>query len=178
MYYWHALPADWESMKYLDFLPARQSLIAGVIQEAFDTLSSPALPTEEAAELPAPPTSLFDAALADLPKSIRPFFRELLEEPLRPPGDLLADTAAYLERLEDEKGTVATLDIETARYVADRCSRLVEQLGSSPTEEAHALVQAAVTYFVNEDDADHDIETEAGLLDDKLVAEKVEALVG
>jgi hypothetical protein len=38
MYYWHALPEGWEYMEYNAFLTQRRSLIARVIQDAFEKL--------------------------------------------------------------------------------------------------------------------------------------------
>ncbi|NVJ46464.1 MAG: DUF262 domain-containing protein [Cytophagia bacterium] len=35
MYYWHALPENWEEMEYLEFLEARRKLIAKVIRDAY-----------------------------------------------------------------------------------------------------------------------------------------------
>lgn len=38
--YWHALPPGWEVMDYGDFLEARRPLIARVIRDGFETLTS------------------------------------------------------------------------------------------------------------------------------------------
>ncbi len=38
MYFWHALPNDWEHMEYEDFLSKRRKLMAEVIKKAFITL--------------------------------------------------------------------------------------------------------------------------------------------
>lgn len=35
MYYWHALPDNWENMGYQEFLRRRRELMAGVIQDAY-----------------------------------------------------------------------------------------------------------------------------------------------
>ena len=40
MYYWHALPENWETMLYRDFLDERRELIAGVIRDAYLKISS------------------------------------------------------------------------------------------------------------------------------------------
>ena len=40
MYYWHALPDNWESMEYLQFLEERRKLMAKVTRDGFSTLSS------------------------------------------------------------------------------------------------------------------------------------------
>ena len=38
MYYWHALPAGWQNMKYADFLEERRKLMAQVIRDGFEAL--------------------------------------------------------------------------------------------------------------------------------------------
>jgi len=35
MYYWHALPENWQEMEYLDFLLERRKMIARVIRDAY-----------------------------------------------------------------------------------------------------------------------------------------------
>ncbi len=40
MYYWHALPDNWESMEYSEFLAARRELMAKIIKEGYQKLSS------------------------------------------------------------------------------------------------------------------------------------------
>ncbi len=38
MFYWHALPQDWERMRYDDFLTVRRKAIAKVIRDGFNKL--------------------------------------------------------------------------------------------------------------------------------------------
>src|SRR5690606_37645502 len=40
MYYWHALPDDWQNMPYEEFLEVRRQKIADVIQAGYNKLSS------------------------------------------------------------------------------------------------------------------------------------------
>jgi len=40
MYYWHALPLNWETMQYKEFLTKRRKLIAFVIKDAFTKLKN------------------------------------------------------------------------------------------------------------------------------------------
>ena len=40
MYYWHALPEDWQEMAFDDFLVARRKLIAKVISDAYKRMES------------------------------------------------------------------------------------------------------------------------------------------
>jgi hypothetical protein len=39
MYYWHALPINWEQLYYMDFLKQRRELMAKVIRDAYEKLS-------------------------------------------------------------------------------------------------------------------------------------------
>jgi len=39
MFYWHALPENWQNMDYSEFLQKRRVLIAGVIKDAFSKIS-------------------------------------------------------------------------------------------------------------------------------------------
>lgn len=49
MYYWHALPDDWQNMNYDEFLEVRRQKIADVIQAGYNKLSS--IDPEEDAEI-------------------------------------------------------------------------------------------------------------------------------
>lgn len=40
MYYWHALPENWEELEYQDFLEERRKLMANIIREAFKEISN------------------------------------------------------------------------------------------------------------------------------------------
>ena len=40
MYYWHALPKNWDELEYNDFLEERRKLISGVIKDAFLKISN------------------------------------------------------------------------------------------------------------------------------------------
>ena len=39
IYYWHALPDNWEELKYEDFLIQRRKLIAQVVKDAYANVS-------------------------------------------------------------------------------------------------------------------------------------------
>jgi len=52
MYYWHALPDDWENMDYRDFLVRRRELMAKVIRDGFELLREGAEFKEKQQSLP------------------------------------------------------------------------------------------------------------------------------
>ncbi len=41
VYFWHALPPEWATMEYRQFLEARRKLLARVVREGFERLSTP-----------------------------------------------------------------------------------------------------------------------------------------
>jgi hypothetical protein len=55
MYYWHALPEDWQHMDYREFLEQRRELIAQVIQKGYLTLMA-----DQVEAAPVLPLSLSD----------------------------------------------------------------------------------------------------------------------
>jgi hypothetical protein len=52
MYYWHALPDNWETLDYGNFLIKRRERIAAVIRDAYQTLSGPAAGAAVEAKIP------------------------------------------------------------------------------------------------------------------------------
>jgi hypothetical protein len=59
MYYWHALPDQWETLPYADFLIQRRERIAAVIRDAYEKLSG----------APSTKTTVTSFPLADLVKA-------------------------------------------------------------------------------------------------------------
>jgi predicted HTH transcriptional regulator len=52
MYYWHALPDNWESLAYQDFLIERRERIAAVIRDAYEKLTKTKDRTQPGASTP------------------------------------------------------------------------------------------------------------------------------
>lgn len=78
--FWHALPDNWESLRYEDFLAARRSLMASVTRTGFSKLSDPTYqPVVEGAV----PAAVDDEAVVDVS------LVDLLLAGLLRPGDLL-----------------------------------------------------------------------------------------
>ncbi|MGI5470881.1 GmrSD restriction endonuclease domain-containing protein [Streptomyces sp. CA-132043] len=94
--HWHALPDGWEQLPYDTFLQERRRLIAGVVREAFDTLS-------DSAYRPAYPTPSVPA-----PRTTTPWIRvsQLLDAGLLTPGTRLTprNTSLQAEAVVDEAG--------------------------------------------------------------------------
>jgi uncharacterized membrane protein YkvA (DUF1232 family) len=58
-----------------------------------------------------------------------------------------------------------------------RCNGLLDQVDESAPEDARRLVQTAALYFVLDDDAESDIGSAAGFLDDEAVVDAVETVL-
>ena len=121
---------------------------------------------------------LTDQLLERLPPAIA---RAL--EPLTREGTLDAEEAkalveGYLASLEALSAEKQLVDVSLARNVARRCIELVERVGGEPDGERGRLVQAAVRYFVLDDDVEADTTSLVGFDDDFIVIEMVEELLG
>ncbi len=100
--------------------------------------------------------SEFELLKQRLPADVAAAFSACKPSSLRAPTVLRADVARYLEVLTTRSSTDAFLDFDTASKVAAGCSRLLDLLGSQPTPGVHEAVQAAIDYFILEEDAESD----------------------
>lgn len=91
-----------------------------------------------------------------LPSELATQYGRCLQEASRPPEALRSEVEDYLATLRRRAATDAFLDLTTAEQVARGCHELLERLGEAGDEEDHGAVQAAVAYFVLEDDAEED----------------------
>ena len=62
----------------------------------------------------------------------------------------------YMDHLEGRSADSEFLDLATARRVAVGCQALMTRLGDNPSIGQHLAVQAAVDYFILEDDGEDD----------------------
>lgn len=99
--------------------------------------------------------------MISLPPDLRPRWERLLQQPLSPVEVLRGDLEDYLARVQ---GSLA--DPAVVAGLASGCRTL---LGASWTDEQRQLVQAAVTWFLLEEDDEPDLESVAGLDDDAEV---------
>ena len=84
----------------------------------------------------------------------------------------------YLVELETRARETDFMDIGLATQVASLCHRLIDSLDPTVAEEHHRLVQAAVRYFLIEEDAESDTDSLIGFDDDLLVARTIAAQLG
>jgi uncharacterized membrane protein YkvA (DUF1232 family) len=85
---------------------------------------------------------------------------------------------AYLEALPEAARVHEFLDVGKARSVGARCLRLIDTLTLATPESAHRAIQAAVLYFVLDDDAESDTESVIGFDDDEQIVAAVERILG
>jgi len=126
--------------------------------------------------------SLFDTpterVLRALPASAATIFEGLLAENFIPARELRAQIPSYLAELEDATGTHEFLDIGLAKKVADQSLGLLDGIDIDTSEETRKLIQAAIRYFLLDDDADSDKESLIGFDDDARVVELVAREIG
>ncbi|MEM1033222.1 MAG: hypothetical protein AAF928_15520 [Myxococcota bacterium] len=115
------------------------------------------------------------ANLAGVPGVARPLWRQLVAEPLRPVHELFGQVQAYRDdlALPPSPGGQPEVDRQLARALADRCLQLLGTLHDDSPDHERRLVQAAVRYFLIEDDAEADLDSILGLDDDARVLNAV-----
>ena len=92
-------------------------------------------------------------------------------------SELRAAIASYLTDIAREARRNEFLDLALARSVAAALEKLID--GSSTFELSHRrLVAAAVAYFVDADDAAHDMASPIGFEDDARVVNAVARAIG
>lgn len=114
------------------------------------------------------------ARIADFPQEARRVFEALLTLELQAPSSLQIQVDRHLGELEEAHRRNEFLDLETARELARMSERLLD-LYPSVSEADRRLIQAAVLYFVLEQDASRDSGSLLGLDDDARVMQAVTA---
>lgn len=99
------------------------------------------------------PTDAIHSALS--PEIASVYSRCLSSEP-RSIEALRQEMAEYVNDLRARSSLDSFLDLSTAERVGRGCARLLDLLEQSGSAGAHAAVQAAVVYFILEDDAEAD----------------------
>ena len=115
--------------------------------------------------------------LESLPDRSRAVLGSLLENPQSDRKNLLAQVRDYVASLEQQKASAELLDLKTARLLGRKSVAMLERT-SADDEEAEKLIEAAVIYFVEYDDADHDFHSESGFDDDLEVVDTVARELG
>lgn len=91
-----------------------------------------------------------------LPPELATEYERCVSKDLRSATVLRMEVDEYVTELRDRRAQDAFLDLSTAERVAIGCHGLLARLGDVGSEAEHGAVQAAVAYFILEDDAEED----------------------
>ena len=118
-----------------------------------------------------------DSTLANLegiPDAAKELWGNLVAEDLRPVHELFKEVREYQQALaKRSQWHDDDVDPALARGLAEASLRLLGTLSDDTPETTRHLIQAAVRYFVIEDDADSDLDSILGLDDDAEVVNAV-----
>lgn len=112
-----------------------------------------------------------------IPREAAAMFARLCSEPSVSVEVLRSELREHLVRISGALAANEFLDGALATAIAKAAEGLLDE---SVGRDSHdrALVQAAVRYFVLDDDADHDLESVCGLDDDAAVCNAVARALG
>jgi hypothetical protein len=112
--------------------------------------------------------------LVGIPDAARPLWTKLIADELRPVHELFAEVRDYQQALANRSSwTDEDVDPALANGLAEASLRLLGTLNEKTPETTRRLIQAAVRYFVIEEDADSDLDSILGLDDDAEVLNAV-----
>ncbi len=118
------------------------------------------------------------ATIPGIPHESQALFDRLHDAPLAPPAELRAELRAYVARLGSATTANDLLDATLADAITRCCEGLLDMLDEDESEATRRLVQAAVRYFVIEEDVEPDRESLWGLDDDAVVCGAVASHLG
>jgi uncharacterized membrane protein YkvA (DUF1232 family) len=114
------------------------------------------------------------AELEGIPDVARPLWRKLVAEEPVPVHQLFGEVLKYEQTLDQRaEWDESKVDPTLARDLVRASNRLLGTLTSSSPESTRQLIQAAIRYFVIDEDADADLDSILGLDDDAEVLNAV-----
>ncbi|KPK60665.1 MAG: hypothetical protein AMJ59_04795 [Gammaproteobacteria bacterium SG8_31] len=111
--------------------------------------------------------------IVEFPEAVAIVFKRLMRAPRRSRQEMRRRVSSYIVGIEARAREVDYIDVELAQSIANGCHRLIDTLDADSTEEHRCLVQAAVLYFVTDEDAEGDTTSLIGFDDDRLVVDVV-----
>lgn len=109
-----------------------------------------------------------------IPNAAKPIWEDLMRQPLMPLHDLYQQLSAYEAELNQRRRSRdPDVDATLARELMVACRHLLDTLSEDTAEDTRHMVQAAVRYFIIEDDAEADLNSILGLDDDAEVVNAV-----
>jgi len=100
------------------------------------------------------------------------------DAPLKPPAQQQRDLTAYFRTLDSLASEHEFLDLGLAQQLAQECEALLDLLNNGTSEQTHRLVQMAVSYFIDPNDAEDDTDSPIGFDDDAEVIRAVARELG
>jgi uncharacterized membrane protein YkvA (DUF1232 family) len=100
-------------------------------------------------------------------------FKAVYKTDLIPASELVAQVETYLVAVESSAEKREFVDVQTARLIAEHCRRQIELIVPALDGRLRRLIQAAVLYFVLEDDGEPDTDSVVGFDDDLEIVELV-----
>ena len=113
-----------------------------------------------------------------IPAEAEPLFRQLLDDE---PVDHATLTSLLTEHVADisaQSGSDEPPNLKKALQLAAACRGLLDEAQRREGPDARRLVQAAVNYFIRNDDGDPDLTSAHGLDDDEAVCRAVARHLG
>lgn len=112
--------------------------------------------------------------LEGIPDGSKALWTRLVQEELRPVHELFKEVRDYQQQIKQRsQWSDADVDPTLANALSDASLRLLSTLHDGSPESTRRLIQAAVRYFVIEEDADSDLDSILGLDDDAEVLNAV-----
>ena len=112
-----------------------------------------------------------------IPHKAKPLWDKLLAEDLAPIHELFSEVAVYRKAIEQARRN-DNVDHTVAIALADVSLKLLQTITPKTPETSRRLIQAAVRYFVLEDDIDGDMDSVLGFDDDAEVMNAVTIHLG
>jgi uncharacterized membrane protein YkvA (DUF1232 family) len=109
------------------------------------------------------------STIPGIPHESQALFDRLHDAPLVPVAELRAELKEYAARLATTTAANKLLDATLAESITQCCEGLLDMLEQEADEATRRLVQAAVRYFVVEEDVEPDRDSLWGLDDDAVV---------
>jgi len=116
--------------------------------------------------------------IENLPKDSADFFQRLLAEPTLDAGDLWMMVRGHLVALREAEEAEELLDGRLGKALAEASEQLLYRFSDEDSEDARLLIQAAIRYFVLNEDAEGDMDSLVGFDDDAQVFNVVVETLG